>query len=201
MSRKSHTLSSACSSADKAIYSSLTTVESCRDSAKPKQASFCSRCSKICFIFHFSLKRSIPLLLLLLLTASCEKNMRYSALDGFWQVTSVEDKATGTATNPGGRLYISFDCELAKLSYLTDDHNTGFLGFEYIGSFTQQGDSLRFSTFYVYHYTNPQETTPAPADHLRAFGIHAQPVSFALRMTRSDMTLDNAETRLTLRKY
>ena len=127
--------------------------------------------------------------------------MRYSALDGFWQVTSVEDKATGTATNPGGRLYISFDCELAKLSYLTDDHNTGFLGFEYIGSFTQQGDSFRFSTFYVYHYTNPQETTPAPADHLRAFGIHAQPVSFALRMTRSDMTLDNAETRLTLRKY
>jgi Domain of unknown function (DUF1735). len=39
----------------KALYFSLTTVESCRDSAKPKQASFCSRCSKICFIFSFSL--------------------------------------------------------------------------------------------------------------------------------------------------
>ena len=132
---------------------------------------------------------------------SCTDNVRYSALDGFWQVTSVEDKATGTATSPEGRLYISFDCELAKLSYLTADHNTGFLGFEYIGSFVQQGDSLRFSTFYVYHYTNPQETTPAPADHLEAFGIHAQLATFALRMTKRDMTLENKETRLRLRKY
>ena len=141
------------------------------------------------------------LLSLILLFASCEKNARYSPFDGFWQVTSVDDKATGTTTSPEGRLYISFDCELAKLSYLTEDHNTGFLGYEYIGSFVQQGDSLRFSTFYVYHYTNPQETTPAPAEHLAAFGIHSQPASFALRMTKKDMTLENEDTRLTLRKY
>ena len=145
--------------------------------------------------------RIILLLPLILLLASCEKNMRYSAFDGFWQICSVENKAAGTVTNPEGRLYISFDCELAKLSYLTEDHNTGFLGYEYIGSFVQQGDSLRFSTFYVYHYTNPQETTPAPAEHLSAFGIYAQPVSFALRITKKEMTLENESTRLKLRKY
>jgi len=145
--------------------------------------------------------RIILLLSLFLLLASCEKNVRYSVFDGFWQVCSVEDKATGTVTNPEGRLYISFDCELVKLSYLTEDHNTGFLGYEYIGSFVQQGDSLRFSTFYVYHYTNPQETTPSPAEHLSAFGIYAQPVSFALRMTKREMTLENESSCLRLRKY
>lgn len=145
--------------------------------------------------------RAFAIVLSLSLLSSCEKNIRYSAFDGFWQVCSVEDKATGTITDPEGRLYISFECELAKLSYFTEDHNTGFLGFEYIGSYVQQGDSLHFSPFYTYHYTNPDETVEAPAAHLSAFGIHAQPASFAIRMTRSNMTLDNAETRLTLRKY
>ena len=79
MSRKSHTLSSACSSADKAIYSSLTTVESCRDSAKPKQASFCSRCSKICFILHSSfLKVFLPVLLMLMFFSGCGLYKPYS---------------------------------------------------------------------------------------------------------------------------
>jgi len=59
MSRKLHPLSSAPSSTGKAFYFSLTIVESCRDSAKPKQASFCSRCSKICFIFHPSFLKAI----------------------------------------------------------------------------------------------------------------------------------------------
>ena len=59
-----------------------------------------------------------------------------------------------TTFDPEGRLYISFECELAKLSYFTEDHNTGFVGFEYIGSYVQQGDSLHFSPFYPYHYTN-----------------------------------------------
>ena len=146
-------------------------------------------------------RRSIRAIVLLMLLTSCEKNIRYSAFDGFWQVCSVEDKRTGTVTNPEGRLYISFECELVKLSYLTEGHNTGFLGYEYIGSYVLQGDSLQFSTFYIYHYTNPDETIEAPAHHLEAFGIYSQPASFALTMTKKEMTLDNATTQLKLRKY
>ena len=142
-------------------------------------------------------RRLITLLLLALCAASCEKNIRYSPFDGFWQVTSVEDKTTGTVSNPEGRLYISFECELAKLSYLPEDRNTGFLGYEYVGSYIHRNDSLLFSPFYKYR----EETTEAPAHHLSAFGIHKQPASFALTMTKKRMTLENTSSRLTLRKY
>ena len=146
-------------------------------------------------------QHSILAIVLLLELTSCEKNVRYSDFDGFWQVCTVENKTMGTVTNPEGRLYISFECELAKLSYITEDHNTGFLGYEYIGSYVHEGDSLRFSTFYTYHYTNPDEPIEAPTHHLEAFGIDSQPVSFALTMTKKEMTLNNATTQLKLRKY
>ena len=157
---------------------------------------------KFCLIFCSNFCRiSRAAVIFSLVFFACEKNVRYSAFDGFWQVMSVEDRVTALTTDPLGRLYISFECELAKLSYFTEDHNTGFVGFEYIGAFTLDGDSLRFTSFHPYRYTNPDETGDAPSAHLAAFGIHRQPAAFALSMTRTTMTLTNTDARLTLRKY
>lgn len=137
-----------------------------------------------------------------LFLASCEQNPRYSPLDGFWQVTTVENKSLQTISDAEGRFYMSFECELVKLTYYPAVHNKGTLGHEYVSSFTLQDGVLALGTFYKYSYDiSKTEKELAPANEMASFGIYEQPASFRLSMEKRTMTLENDEARIILRKY
>lgn len=144
------------------------------------------------------LRASLLLMLLTLILCSCEENCRFDALDGFWRVDTIEDKATATVTQGQARLFVSFDYELVKLSWLPADRTTGFLGYEYIASCKKDADRLTFGIFYKYR----QETILAPAENLASFGIpQGESTTFTYTITQGQLTLDSPTTRLTLTKY
>lgn len=132
-----------------------------------------------------------------LLMASCQDNPRYSPLDGFWQVTRVEDKASGRVTEGNNQLYINFEYELVKLSYFPADRNPGTSAREYIAQFTLKADTLRFGTFYKYLH----EDTEAPAEALAPFGLTPGASTFILTAGTSRMELDSPTAHLFLTKY
>lgn len=141
-----------------------------------------------------------PLLVFMLFMTSCEKNCRYSALDGFWRVDEVTDFTTGITTEGNARLFMSFEYQFVKLSWLPADRTPGFLGYEYIASCSEDNGTLSFGTFYKYR----EESTPAPADKLTSFGIpYDTPTTFTLTYTNSgrQLTLTNSTTQITLTKY
>ena len=140
--------------------------------------------------------------LLVLFLTSCEQNPRYSDLDGFWQVRSVEDKASGITGDAKGRLYISFECDLVKLTFYPEVRNKGSLGHEYISSYTVQDGILSFGTFYKYSYNIAKtEKELAPIQEVSAFGIYHQPDAFHLSISKKTMILENDEVRVCLLHY
>ena len=141
-------------------------------------------------------------LLTAMLFASCEQNPRYSRLDGIWQVLTVEDKLAGTTAHAEGRLYISFEYELVKLTFYPEVRNEGTLGHEYVSYHSLQDNTLSLGTFYKYSYNiNKTEKEPAPQEEMSAFGIRQQPAAFGITVKGESMTLENDEARLTLRRY
>lgn len=137
----------------------------------------------------------------MLFMTSCEKNCRYSALDGFWRVDEVTNN--GITNEGNARLFMSFEYQLVKLSWLPADRTPGFLGYEYIASCNEDDGILTLGTFYKYR----EESTPAPADKLNSFGIpYDAPTTFTLTYTYSGRqltltNLTNPTTRITLTKY
>lgn len=141
--------------------------------------------------------RYLIILSAVLLAASCTDNPRYSPLDGFWQVTQVEDKAAGRTTEGNNQLYINFEYELVRLSYFPANRNPGTSAREYTGSFTLQGDTIRFSPFYPYL----KENAEAPAEALAPFGLTQGRNAFAISIHKGQMTLENDRSKLSLIRY
>lgn len=141
-------------------------------------------------------------LLTAMLFASCEQNPRYSQLDGIWQVLTVEDKLAETTADAEGRLYISFEYELVKLTFYPEVRNEGTLGHEYVSYYSLQDNTLSMGTFYKYSYNiSKTEKELAPPEEMSAFGIRQQPAAFGMTIEGQSMTLENGEARLTLRHY
>ena len=145
-----------------------------------------------------------PLQLLTIVTMvlsllSCSTNCRYAPLDGFWRVDTVNDITTGTTADGQARLFMSFEYEFVKLSWLPENRTPGFLGYECIASCTVSDDgTVVFGPFYKYR----EEDTLAPADKLASFGIpYGEPTSFTYAIEGSQLTLTNATTQLQLTRY
>lgn len=141
--------------------------------------------------------RFLCLLAAALLAAACTDNPRYSPLDGFWQVTHVEDKAAGSTAEGNNQLYLNFEYELVRLSYFPANRNPGTAAREYTGTFTLQGDTIRFSPFYPYL----KESAEAPAEALAPFGLTPGRNAFAISIRKSQMTLENDHSKLSLIRY
>lgn len=141
-----------------------------------------------------------PLLLatVALCILSCEKNYRYSPFDGFWRVDEVTDLTTGTTTEGQARLFMSFEYQFVKLSWLPENRTPGFLGYEYIASCKENDGSIDMGVFYKYR----EEDTLAPADKLASFGIpYGEPSSFSYTFNKDKLTLENKFTMIVLTKY
>lgn len=147
---------------------------------------------------RYSPPHILSLLIVAVVALSCEKNCRYSTLDGFWRVDEVTDLTTCITAEGNARLFMSFEYQLVKLSWLPENRTPGFLGYEYIASCKENDGNIDIGVFYKYR----EEDTLAPADKLASFGIpYGEPTTFTYTFDKGKLTLENKSTRIVLTKY
>ena len=148
------------------------------------------------------MKRQIYGLLMLLTiiaTSSCESYLINGDLDGFWQVSSIENKTTGDITYCNGDTYYSFQRELVLVSHVSPEIPTGQTKENYIAYFTCKNDSIYMTDFRIYIDKN---ATPAPLSKLEKFGLYDSFNIFCIETLNSQsLILDSNRTRIVLRKY
>ena len=108
-------------------------------------------------------------LLIIVLISSCESYQIHGDLDGFWQVSSIENKTTGDITYCNGDTYYSFQRELVLVSHVSPEIPTGQTKENYIAYFTCKNDSIYMTDFRIYIDKN---ATPAPLSKLEKFGLY-----------------------------
>jgi hypothetical protein len=119
-------------------------------------------------------------------------------LDGFWQVTSIENKQNGDITKCEGDIYYSFQRDLVLISYVSPDIPTGQMKENHIAYFTYDNDSIIMTDFRIY-LENGKQT---PLSQLEKFGLHEEFNTFLVeRLDSKSLILNSERTRIVLRKY
>ena len=148
------------------------------------------------------MKTIIYRLLVILATTfviSCESYLIHGDLDGFWQVTNIENKETETITDCNGDIYYSFQRELVLVTYILPNRPKGQIKENYIAYFTHQGDSITMTDFRIYLDKNAKQ---APLSSLEKFGLYTTYNTFHIdKLDKNSLILDSNKTRITLRKY
>ena len=148
------------------------------------------------------MKKSIYILLTSLFTiliTSCESYQIHGDLDGFWQVTSIEDKETCDVTQCKGDIYYSFQRDLVLISYVSPNIPTGQMKENYIAYFTHENDSISMTDFRIYI---DREGKQAPLSTLEKFGLHETLNTFCVeKLNNTSLILNSEKRRIVLRKY
>lgn len=143
--------------------------------------------------------RLIILLIATLITSSCENYLINGDLDGFWQVTSIENKEFEDTTYCNGDKYYSFQRELVLVSYVSPDIPTGQIKENYIAYFTHENDTIAMTDFRIYL---DREGTPAPLTKLKKFGIYDTFSTFYVeRLNKRVLILNSEKSRIILKKH
>ncbi len=138
-------------------------------------------------------------LLIIVLISSCESYQIHGDLDGFWQVTSIENKQTGEITHCKGDTYYSFQRELVLISYVSSNIPTGQVKENYIAYFSHEQDSIIMTDFRIYIDKNAPQ---APISKLEKFGLYDIYNTFFIeKLNRSSLILNSDKTRIVLTKY
>lgn len=138
------------------------------------------------------------LVLLTIMLASCESYLIHGDLDGFWQVTSIENKQSGDITECEGDIYYSFQRDLVLISYVSPDIPEGQMKENHIAYFTYENDSIIMTDFRIY-LENGKQT---PLSQLEKFGLHEEFNTFLVeRLDSKSLILNSERTRIVLRKY
>lgn len=141
----------------------------------------------------------ILILLTVISTSSCESYHIHGDLDGFWQVSSIENKETGEIAQCNGDLYYSFQRELVLISYVSPNAPTGQMKENYIAYFVHENDSIAMTDFRIYLDKN---ATQAPLSKLEKFGLYETFNTFLIeKLNRSSLVLNSDKVRIVLRKY
>lgn len=131
--------------------------------------------------------------------ASCESYQIHGDLDGFWQVTSIENKQTGEITECKGDIYYSFQRDLVLVSYVSPNIPTGQMKENYIAYFTHENDVITMTDFRIYIDRDGKE---APLSKLAKFGLYDTFNTFRVeKLDKSSLILDSKEARIILRKF
>lgn len=137
--------------------------------------------------------------LLALVLTSCESYLVNGNLDGFWQVTSIENKQTGELTRCKGDVYYSFQRELVLVSYVSPNVPTGQVKENHIAYFTHKDDSIFMTDFRI--YIN-KEGMNSPLPQLEKFGLYELYNAFSVeKLTGKSLVLDSEKAHIVLRKY
>lgn len=131
--------------------------------------------------------------------ASCESYLIHGDLDGFWQVTSIEDKQTGEIQYCNGDTYYSFQRDLVLLSYVSPNIPTGQMKENYIAYFSYDNDSITMTDFRIYI---DREGKQAQLPALKKFGLYETYNKFSVEELNSKaMILNSDKTRIVFKKY
>ena len=141
----------------------------------------------------------ILILLTVISTSSCESYHIHGDLDGFWQVSSIENKETGEIAQCNGDLYYSFQRELVLISYVSPNAPTGLMKENYIAYFTHENDSIYMTDFRIYLDRSGKQ---APLSKLEKFGLYDTYNSFCVEeLTSKSLILNSQTARILLRKH
>ena len=138
-------------------------------------------------------------LVIIILISSCESYQIHGDLDGFWQVSTIENKETGDITYCNGDTYYSFQRELVLVSFASPETPTGQSKENYIAYFTHENDSIYMTDFRIYLDRNGKQ---AQLSELEKFGLYELYNSFAVEeLNSSSLVLSSEKTRISLKKY
>lgn len=139
------------------------------------------------------------MLLTIIATSSCESYLINGDLDGFWQVSSIENKTTGDITYYNGDTYYSFQRELVLLSYVSPTLPQGQMKENYIAYFTHKNDSIYMTDFRIYLDRNGKQ---APLSELEKFGLYELYNAFGIEeLNNSSMVLNSDKARIVMKKH
>ena len=139
------------------------------------------------------------LILLTIAFASCESYLIHGDLDGFWQVTSIENKQNGEITKCEGNTYYSFQRDLVLISFVSPDTPKGQMKENHIAYFTHENDSIVMTDFRIYLNKKGKQT---PLSQLEKFGLYEEFNRFLVeKLDSKSLILDSERTRIVLRKY
>ena len=139
------------------------------------------------------------MLLTIIATSSCESYLINGDLDGFWQVSSIENKTTGDITYCNGDTYYSFQRELVLVSHVSPEIPTGQTKENYIAYFTCKNDSIYMTDFRFYLDRDGKQ---APLSELEKFGIYELYNAFGVEeLNSSSMVLSSEKTRIVMKKH
>lgn len=139
------------------------------------------------------------MLLTIIATSSCESYLINGDLDGFWQVSSIENKTTGDITYCNGDTYYSFQRELVLLSYVSPTLPQGLMKENYIAYFTHKNDSIYMTDFRIYLDRDGKQ---APLSELEKFGLLEIYNSFKVEKLNSrSMALSSEKARIVMKKH
>ncbi len=138
-------------------------------------------------------------LLIIILISSCESYQIHGNLDGFWQVTSIENKQTGEITHCKGDTYYSFQRELVLISYVSPNIPTGLMKENYIAYFSHENDSIIMTDFRIYIDKNAPQ---APISKLEKFGLYEIYNKFQIeKLCKNDLVLNTDKVRIAMKKH
>ena len=148
------------------------------------------------------MKRYTYILIILLagaLATSCESYQIHGDLDGFWQVTSIENKQTGEVTHCKGDIYYSFQRELVLISYVSPNIPTGQMKENYVAYFSHENDSISMSDFRIYL---DREGKQAPLSKLTKFGLYDTFNTFRVeKLDKTSLILNSENTLIRMHRY
>ncbi len=137
-------------------------------------------------------------LLIIILISSCESYQIHGDLDGFWQVTSIENKQTGEITHCKGDTYYSFQREMVLISYVSPNIPTGQMKENYIAYFTHENDVITMTDFRIYI---DREGKQAPLSKLEKFGLYETFNTFDVeKLNNGSLILNSDKARIVLTK-
>lgn len=138
-------------------------------------------------------------LVIIILISSCESYQIHGDLDGFWQVSSIENKETGNITYCNGDTYYSFQRELVLVSYILPHRPVGQMKENHIAHFAYENDSIYMTDFRIYLDREGKQT---PLSELEKFGLYELYNTFAVEeLNSSSLVLSSEKTRISLKKY
>ena len=138
-------------------------------------------------------------LLIIILISSCESYQIHGDLDGFWQVSTIENKETGDIIHCNGDTYYSFQRELVLVSYASPNILAGQMKENYIAYFSHENDSIYMTDFRIYLDRSGKQ---APLSKLEKFGLYDTYNSFCVEeLTSKSLILNSQKARILLRKH
>ena len=141
----------------------------------------------------------ITLLLVLMLTSSCESYLIHGDLDGFWQVESIENKQTGEMRYCNGDIYYSFQRNLILVSYVSPAVSQGRIKENHIAYFTYESDTISTTDFRIYI---DKEATQTPLSKLEKFGLYETFNTFLVEeLCKKRLVLNSEKVRIVMLKY